>query len=71
VSYLQRKLYRERRCVFCDRVFGTLEGVRGHMRDKQHVRIKFEPLSASELGASWSRALVPVYDRVRAARAIP
>ena len=33
----------ERACVWCERKFTTLEGVRGHMRDKQHVKIKFEP----------------------------
>ena len=43
VSHLQRKIYRRRACVWCERKFTTLEGVRGHMRDKQHVKIKFEP----------------------------
>jgi hypothetical protein len=43
VSHLQRKIYRKRACVWCERKFTTLEGVRGHMRDKQHVKIKYEP----------------------------
>ena len=43
LSHLQRKIYRRRQCVWCSRKFSTLEGVRGHMRDAGHVKIKFEP----------------------------
>ena len=45
LSHLQRKIYRRRQCVWCSRKFSTLEGVRGHMRDAGHVKIKFEPAS--------------------------
>ena len=31
--------------MWCSRKFSTLEGVRGHMRDAGHVKIKFEPAS--------------------------
>jgi len=43
VSHLQRRIYRKRACVWCERTFTTLEGVRAHMRDKQHVKIRCEP----------------------------
>jgi hypothetical protein len=43
LARLQRKIHRERRCVFCDRKFTTLEAVRGHMRDAGHVKIRYDP----------------------------
>ena len=43
VNYLRRKIVRRRQCAFCHRRFATLEGVRGHMRDAGHVRVRFEP----------------------------
>jgi len=43
VAYLRKKIVRRRQCLFCRRRFATLEGVRGHMRDAGHVRVRFEP----------------------------
>ena len=43
VAYLRKKITRRRQCLFCRRRFATLEGVRGHMRDAGHVRVRFEP----------------------------
>ena len=43
VNYLRRKIVRRKQCLYCARRFQTVEGVRGHMRDSNHVKIKFEP----------------------------
>ena len=43
VRYLRRKIVRRKQCLFCQKRFLTLEGVRGHMRDAGHVRVRFEP----------------------------
>jgi pre-60S factor REI1 len=43
VNYLRRKIVRRKQCLFCQKRFLTLEGVRGHMRDAGHVRVRFEP----------------------------
>ena len=42
-SRICEKITRRRQCLFCRRRFATLEGVRGHMRDAGHVRVRFEP----------------------------
>ena len=35
--------FSRKQCLFCAKRFQTVEGVRGHMRDKKHVRLVFEP----------------------------
>ena len=46
-SYLQEKVCRHHTCVFCNRVFGTLEACRGHMRDKSHCKVNLESESSA------------------------
>ena len=59
IGYLQRKIYRGRQCVFCGRKFGSLEGVRGHMRDKGHAKIRFEPPEVFKASVAAARGLTP------------
>ncbi len=59
IGYLQRKIYRGRQCVFCGRKFGSLEGVRGHMRDKGHAKIRFEPPEVFKASVAAARGLAP------------
>ena len=59
VGYLQRKIYRRRQCIFCGRKFGSVEGVRGHMRDKGHAKVRFEPPEVVKASVAAARGLSP------------
>ena len=45
--------------MFCGRKFGSLEGVRGHMRDKGHAKIRFEPPEVFKASVAAARGLTP------------
>jgi hypothetical protein len=41
-AYLQEKICSYHTCIYCARVFGDLEAVRKHMKDKSHCKVNFE-----------------------------
>ena len=59
-AYLQEKMYCYHTCIYCNRVFGDLDAVRKHVKDKSHGKVNFEDddgaLELSEyydFGKSW------------------
>lgn len=50
MRYLQVKIGNYFTCVTCNKPFGTLEGVRGHMADKGHKMIDYSEEGQDELG---------------------
>jgi pre-60S factor REI1 len=51
--YLAEKLAVGNVCLFCETEFGTLEGVRGHMKDKRHQKIRYEDENDKAEFAEW------------------
>jgi pre-60S factor REI1 len=51
--YLAEKLAIGNVCLFCEAEFGTLEAVRGHMKDKRHQKIRYEDDNSRAEYAEW------------------
>lgn len=61
-AYLQEKVCRRHSCLYCNRVFGTIEACRSHMRDVSHCRINFErdEIALELAAAAFPLAAVPI-----------
>jgi pre-60S factor REI1 len=61
-AYLQEKVCRRHACLYCNRVFGTVEACRSHMRDVSHCRINFErdEIALDLAAAAFPLAAVPI-----------
>ena len=61
LNLLQDKLYTQRQCLFCEKVFPSMEILRKHMRKKKHIKIspknrrydRYYVINYVEAGKSW------------------
>ena len=47
IAYLQEKICKHHRCVFCNRSFATLDACHKHMKDKSHRKISLDSIEGA------------------------